>query len=164
MEHVVYKGNPPTIGQGTILNATPLMLDIDAVSGNRYLLPSKFDVIIGDNVHFGNNVIVNRGHKRNTEIGDNCYVWHKSSIGHDCRIGDHTVISAGVTICGCVTIGDWCYIAPGTVIKPHVMIGDNTMIGMNSTVCESIDSGVIAYGSPCKAKRENKWRPDTDKP
>lgn len=36
------------------------------------------------------------------------------------------------------------------------------MIGMGSVVDKDMPSGVIAYGTPCKVVRENKWRPKSD--
>src|SRR5262245_53413156 len=45
------------------------------------------------------------------------------------RIGRHTTISPGVTICGQVAIGDRCLIGAGAVICDRVTIGDDVIVG-----------------------------------
>ena len=38
---------------------------------------------------------------------------------------------------------------------PGVTIGDNVTIGAGSVVTKDIPSNCVAYGNPCKVKREN---------
>ena len=151
-------GENVTVQDGTILGALPLKLD--QKNGKRIRLPTEGGLIIKDDVDVGANCVLNLGWKNDTVIGKGVFIGHLSSVGHDADIGEHTVISVHVCISGHVKIGKWCYIAPQTVIKPYVEIGDYTMIGMGSVVDKDIPSGVIAYGTPCKVIRENKWRPE----
>ena len=150
-------GKNTRVGEGTVLGAYPLHLEIK--NGRRRRRKCDGDLVIEDNVNIGANCVLNFGAEKDTIIREGVFIGHLSSVGHDSEIGRHTVISAHVCVCGCVKIGEWCYIAPQTVIKPHVTIGDYTMIGLGSVVVNDISSGVIAYGSPCKVIRENKWRP-----
>ncbi len=39
---------------------------------------------------------------------------------------------------------------------PGVTIGDNVVIGAGSVVTRDIPGNVVAYGSPCRAMRENR--------
>lgn len=151
-------GKSVKIQEGTILGAFPLKLEVK--DGRRHRLECKGDLIIEDNADIGANCVLNFGWAGDTIIREGVSIGHLSSIGHDAEIGEHTVISLHVCINGHVKVGKWCYIAPQTVIKPYVEIGDYTMIGMGSVVDKNIPSGVIAYGSPCKVVRENKWRPE----
>ncbi len=145
------------IQAGTVLDAFPLKLDIE--NGRRHRMECNGKLIIEDNVEIGANCVLNFGWSGDTIVREGVFIGHLSSIGHDAEIGEHTVISIHVAIGGHAKIGKWCYIAPQTVVAPHVKIGNYTMIGMGSVVTEDIPSGVIAYGSPCKVVRENKWRP-----
>ena len=45
------------------------------------------------------------------QIGMNAIVNTLSSVDHDCRVGDHTQITVGVTIPGDVKIGTGCFLA-----------------------------------------------------
>lgn len=150
-------GKNVRIGYGTVLGGYPLKLETE--EGGRRRMECKGGLVIEDNVDIAANCVLSRGWEKDTVIREGVYIGHLSSVGHDSEIGRHTVLSLHVCILGCVKIGEWCYIAPQTVIKPHVEIGDYTMIGMGSVVTKDIRGGVIAFGSPCKVIRENKWRP-----
>lgn len=153
----VILGNNVRMDKGVVF--TPFSLNLTLKDGRRRRLESKARLIIEDDVDIGANCVLNYGAEKDTIIHKGVYIGHLSSIGHDTEIGEYTVLSAHVCICGEVKIGEWCYIAPQTVVKPRVTIGDYTMIGMGSVVDKDIPSGVIAYGSPCKVVRKNKWRP-----
>lgn len=80
---------------------------------------------------------------------------HKSSVDHDCLIGDGVHLAPGVTVCGCVRIGDNVFVGAGSTILPRVSIGSNTVIGAGSLVTTDIPAGVVAYGRPAKIIRSN---------
>ncbi len=154
----VKMGKNVTIGEGTVLNAMSLMLEI--VGGKRVRSKILYGVVIEDDVEIGANSVINCGVNRDTIIRYNSFIGHLSMIGHDCDIGRHTVVATNVSVCGHVEIGEWCYIATGTIIRPRVKIGSYSMIGLGSIVTKDIPEGVIAFGNPCKVVRENKWRPN----
>ena len=154
-------GKNVRIQKGTVLDAFPLKVDIE--DGRRHRVECNGKIIIEDNVDIGANCVLNFGWEGDTIVREGAFIGHLSSIGHDAEIGAHSIISLHVCISGHVKVGKWCYIAPQTVIKPYIKIGDYSMIGMGSVVTEDIPSGVIAYGSPCKVVRENKWRPPPSK-
>ena len=153
-------GKNVRIGEGTVLGALPLIFDRE--TGARVRPDIKAGLVIEDNVDIGANCVLNFGAERDTIVREGVMIGHLSSIGHDADIGRNAGISLHVCISGWVEVGEWCYIAPQTVVKPFVKIGDYTMIGMGSVVTEDIPSGVVAYGTPCKIIRENKWRPKVE--
>ncbi len=55
-----------------------------------------------------------------------------------------------------VTIGDHVWIGGGAIILPGVTIGHNVMIGAGSVVTGDIPDNTIAYGNPCRVRRENR--------
>jgi len=156
-EDRVVLGKNVTFDAGVVFSPRPMMLKIE--NGQRYRVDVKAGVVVEDDVSIGANSVVNFGVEKDTVIRKGAFLGHFSNIGHDSEIGEHTVLSSFVCVCGHVKIGKWCYIAPQTVIKPKVTIGDYVMIGMGSVVDKDILSGVIAYGSPAKIIRKNEWRP-----
>ena len=86
-------------------------------------------------------------------IGRHCIVNTSATVDHDCNIGDYVHIAPGVTICGDVTIGEGCWVGAGSVVIQGVKIGKGSFIGAGSVVCKDIPEGVVAYGNPCKVKR-----------
>lgn len=53
-----------------------------------------------------------------------------------------------------VHIGKNCRIGAGSVILPGVSIGDNTVIGGGNVVTRDIPANSVAYGNPCRVRRE----------
>lgn len=53
-----------------------------------------------------------------------------------------------------VSIGKNVWIGANVSILPGVTIGDNTVIGAGSVVTNDIPANVVAFGAPCKVKRE----------
>ena len=87
------------------------------------------------------------------------------TIGNGAMITPHVVIACsghpvnyrqrikGVMISKPITIGDHVWIGADTFINGGVKIGNHSVIGAGSTVTRSIPSDVVAFGSPCRARR-----------
>ena len=88
------------------------------------------------------------------KIGRHCIVNTGASVDHDCSIGDYVHIAPGVTLCGEVEVSAGCWIGAGSVVVQGVKIGAGSLIGAGSVVCEDVPEGVVAYGNPCRVKRE----------
>ena len=67
-------------------------------------------------------------------------------IGHNCTIGENTIIAACSEISGSVNIGKNCWIAPNSSIIQKVKIGDNVTIGIGSIVTKNIESNKKIMG------------------
>lgn len=91
----------------------------------------------------------------NNTFGLCSYVNLGCKIGHNASLGAFSVLSPGCIVSGSVTIGDGTYIGTGAAIRDEVTIGKNCIIGMGSLVTKNIPDNVVAYGSPCRAVREN---------
>lgn len=53
-----------------------------------------------------------------------------------------------------IHIGDACWIGAGCLVMPGVTIGRGTTIGAGSIVTRDVPSGVLAFGQPCRVRRE----------
>lgn len=78
-----------------------------------------------------------------TRVGDNNLIMIGVHIGHDSRIGDHTVLSNNAAIGGHVTIEDYVIFGAQSGVHQFVRIGRHAMIGGLSAVVRD----VIPYGS-----------------
>jgi sugar O-acyltransferase (sialic acid O-acetyltransferase NeuD family) len=88
-----------------------------------------------------------------TVIGENVIVNTKSSVDHDCQIGDHTQITVGVTLPGGVRIGVNGYLGIVSATFPQIMIGDNVVVRGGSLVIRDVPDNVVVGGSPAKILR-----------
>ncbi len=85
-----------------------------------------------------------------SRIGINTIVNTKSSVDHDCIVGDHVHISPGVTISGGVTVGSGVHIGAGVTVIQGIQIGDNSLIGAGSLVLRNVPQGAKVVGVPAR--------------
>jgi UDP-3-O-[3-hydroxymyristoyl] glucosamine N-acyltransferase len=148
------------IGAGTVLKARVHVAE-DCVIGARCVLhpgvvigadgfgfapgPDGFVKIeqlgavrIGDDVEIGANTCIDRGALADTVIEDGVKLDNLIQIGHNCRIGRHTVVSGCTGIAGSATIGAHCMIGGAAMILGHLTIADRVHISAGTFVARSI--------------------------
>ena len=86
-------------------------------------------------------------------LGANVIVNTLSGVDHDCVVGDHTQITAGVTLGGTVTLGSGCFLGIKSAVIPNIGIGDNVMIMAGSLVVGSFGDNLVVGGSPARIVR-----------
>ena len=96
-------------------------------------------VTIGDDVEIGANCAIDRGALDDTVIADGVKIDNLVQVGHNVRIGAHTVIAGCVGIAGSATIGARCMIGGGVGIAGHIELCDGAVIGGFSLVERSVD-------------------------
>lgn len=82
------------------------------------------DVELGEGTFVAAGVVINPG----TKIGKNVIVNTRSSIDHDCSIGDFAHIAPGVTLSGGVIVKDETHIGTGASVIQCISIGKRNMI------------------------------------
>ena len=123
-----------------------------------YIEPPFHSNFGGAHCHFGKMVYANF----NLTLVDDTHIY----------VGDNTMFGPNVTVATAghpiepslrldvyqynipVHIGRNCWIGAGAIILPGVTIGDNTVIGAGSVVTNDIPEGVVAFGNPCRVRRE----------
>ncbi|NNE58108.1 MAG: acyl-ACP--UDP-N-acetylglucosamine O-acyltransferase [Hellea sp.] len=81
--------------------------------------------------------------RRETTIGDDCYMMVGSHLAHEGIMGNHVIVSNGVQIGGSVTIGDHAILGGLSAVHQFTRIGSHAFIGGMATVT----TDVIPYGS-----------------
>ena len=104
---------------------------------------------LGDDVDVGANTTIDRGTIEDTVIGDGVKLDNQVQVGHNCRIGAHTVIAGCVGISGSTVIGSRCMIGGGVGIVGHLEIGDEVIVTGASMVTRSLPGpGIYSSGMP----------------
>jgi UDP-3-O-[3-hydroxymyristoyl] glucosamine N-acyltransferase len=120
-------------------------------------VPHLGGVRLGDDVEVGANTTVDRGTIDDTVIGDGVKLDNQVQVGHNCRIGAHTVIAGCVGISGSSTLGSRCMIGGAVGIAGHLEIGDGVVVTGYSLVTHSLP-GPGVYSSGWPAIEAAKWR------
>jgi UDP-3-O-[3-hydroxymyristoyl] glucosamine N-acyltransferase len=106
---------------------------------------------IEDDVEIGSNSTVDRATIGETVIKSGVKIDNLVQIGHNCIIGENTVIAAQSGIAGSVKIGRHCMIGGQVGIAGHIEIADRTTILAQSGVGKTItEPGGIYFGTTVK--------------
>jgi UDP-3-O-[3-hydroxymyristoyl] glucosamine N-acyltransferase len=120
-------------------------------------VPHLGSVRVGDDVEIGANTTVDRGTIEDTVISDGVKLDNQVQVGHNCRIGAHTVVAGCVGISGSSIIGSRCMIGGAVGIAGHLEIGDDVIVTGYSLVTRSLP-GPGTYSSGMPAIEAAKWR------
>ncbi len=101
-------------------------------------IPQVGSVVIGDDVEIGANSTIDRAAIGDTVVENGVKIDNQVQVGHNCRIGEHTVISGCVGISGSVTIGRRCMIGGMVGIVGHLQITDDVYLTGKTMVTHSI--------------------------
>jgi UDP-N-acetylglucosamine acyltransferase len=152
--HVVIKG-PTKIGAGnhiyqfsSVGEATP---DLKYRGEVTWL-------VIGDNNVIRESVTVHRGTAQDqgeTSIGNNNLIMAYVHVGHDCVIGNHTVLVNNCALAGHVRVGDWAILSGFTLVHQFCQIGPHAFSGMGSAIGKDVPAYITVSGSPAQAKTIN---------
>ena len=89
-----------------------------------------------------------------TKIGKFCILNTRSSLDHDCVMGDFSSLAPGVITGGKVSIGAFSAISLNASIIHGVTIGEQTVLGAGAVALKDIPDHCVAYGVPAKVIRK----------
>ena len=117
--------------------------------GRWIKIPQVGSVVIGDDVEIGANTCIDRGALDDTVVEEGVKLDNQIQVGHNCRIGAHTVIAGCTGISGSVTIGRHCMIGGGAGLVGHISIADHVTISGMTLVTKNITQpGTYTSGFP----------------
>ena len=108
------------------------------------------NVVIEDYAEVQALSVVHRSVFGSTIIRKNAQVFAKVNIGHNCDIGESTIVCPGCMLAGGTKVGKNCYIWQGVITKSNITICDNVIIGAGSLVLKDITEPGVYFGSPIK--------------
>lgn len=126
--------------------------------GSHVKVPQLGSVVIGDDVEIGANTTIDRGAIEDTIIHDGVKLDNQIQVGHNVRIGAHTVIAAQCGISGSTTIGSRCIIGGQAGFAGHITVADDVVIGGGASVVGSITVPGIYGGGATPADSLPRWR------
>lgn len=105
-------------------------------------------LVIGDHNRLRENVTIHRGHADDarTVVGDHNYLMVNAHIGHDCRVGNHTIIVNNVMVGGHVHIHDRAYLSGGVAVHQFCRVGQYAMVGGLGRVVQDVPPYVMVSG------------------
>ena len=78
-----------------------------------------------------------------TSVGSDGFYMIESHVGHDCKVGDHVILTKQATLGGHCQIGDFVIVGGLAAVHQYTRVGRHAMIGGLAAVVKD----VIPYGS-----------------
>jgi len=117
--------------------------------------PQELSVVVGDDVHLGANVTVDRGSWRETEIRSGSKLDNGVHVGHNVVIGEGTLIAAQSGIAGSCTIGRGVLLGGQVGIAQHLVVADGVRVaGKSGVLSDLLEAGAAYGGYPAVRIRE----------
>jgi len=81
-------------------------------------------------------------------IGDHVDIGNLCNVEHDVEIGDYSIVTGRVSLCGGVTVGRGVFIGQGASVAPNLTIGDGAVIGLGAVVVRDVPENTVVAGNP----------------
>lgn len=129
--------------------------------GRYWKFPQAGIVEIGDDVEIGANTTIDRGSLDDTRIEEGVKLDNLVHVGHNCKIGAHSVIAAQTGVSGSSVLGKNVVVAGQVGIAEKCVLEDGAIIGAQAGIPTGkiIRGGEPVWGTPARslAKFKKSW-------
>lgn len=105
-------------------------------------------VTIADDVEIGANSTIDRGTIRDTSIGRGTKIDNLVHIGHNCQIGEDSLLCGQVGLAGSVKIGNRVVLGGQVGVKDNIFVGDDVIAGGATVIFSNLPAGRVVMGHP----------------
>ena len=120
----------------------------------RVKVPQVGRVVLGDEVEIGANTTVDRATAGATAVGNGTKLDNLVQVGHNCRIGEHTVVASLCGISGSTKVGSRVTFAGQVATADHLNICDDVILAGRTGVTNDIKEPGTYFGFPARPLRE----------
>ena len=148
-------GKRVIIHAGTVVGADGFGFVSDE-AGHQVKLLQLGRVRIEDDCEIGANCAIDRGGFGETVLRRGVKLDNLVQVGHNCDIGEDTVVAALAGFSGGTRVGRRCVIAGQVGTNQHTTIGEGATLTGRTAVTKNVRAGAVMAGMP--AQDYNAWR------
>lgn len=119
-------------------------------------LPHLAGTVIEDGCLLLSGAVLAAGDTRTTVLGKGSMIGLVGDVGHNCRIGEETLISGKASVSGHCDVGDHTYVAPMSVTTNRITVGDHAYLGIGAVAIKDVPEGEKQFGNPARKVLEMK--------
>ncbi|MEW6206845.1 MAG: UDP-3-O-(3-hydroxymyristoyl)glucosamine N-acyltransferase [Acidobacteriota bacterium] len=149
-----YIGSRVIIHSGAVIGADGFGFVADE-EGRQVKLLQRGRVIIEDDCEIGANCAIDRG-MRDTILRRGVKLDNLIQVGHNCEIGEDTVVAALAGFSGGTRIGRRCVIAGQVGTSQHISVGDGAVLLGRAAVFKNVPAGA-RMGGAIPAQEYSVW-------
>lgn len=105
-------------------------------------------VQIGNDVEVGANSTIDRGTIRATRIGRGTKIDNLVQIGHNCTVGEDSMLCGLVGVAGSARIGNRVVLGGQVGVSDNIFVGDDVIAGGATKIFTNAPAGRVLLGSP----------------
>jgi UDP-3-O-[3-hydroxymyristoyl] glucosamine N-acyltransferase len=148
-------GNRVIIHAGAVIGSDGFGFVPDE-AGHQVKLRQLGRVRIEDDCEIGANSAIDRGTFGDTVLRRGVKIDNLVQVGHNCDIGEDTVIAALAGFSGGTRVGRSCVVAGQVGTNQHTTIGERATLTGRTAVTKNVQAGAVMAGMP--AQDYNAWR------
>lgn len=149
--HHVRVGHRVEIHSGAVIGADGFGYAFG--EGKYWKFPQAGIVEIADDVEIGANTTIDRGSLDDTRIAEGVKLDNLVHIGHNCRLGAHTVVAAQAGFSGSCVVGGKVVVGGQAGFGERCELEDGAVIGGQSGVLgeKTVRRGQMVWGTPARS-------------
>jgi UDP-3-O-[3-hydroxymyristoyl] glucosamine N-acyltransferase len=140
-------GNRVVIHDGSVIGADGFGFT-KRPDGTHEKVPQVGIAVIEDDVEIQANACVDRATLGETRIGRGTKIDNLVQVGHNCVVGENTILCSQVGLSGSTVVGKGVTLAGQVGVAGHLTIGDGVTAIGKTGISSSLDPGLVVSGTP----------------
>jgi UDP-3-O-[3-hydroxymyristoyl] glucosamine N-acyltransferase len=141
-------GNRVTLHHGAIIGSDGFGFATDPKTGIHVSKPQVGTVRLDDDVQIGANSCVDRAAFGITHVKSGVRIDNQVMVGHNCVIGENSILVGQSGIAGSSTLGRNVVLAARAAVGGHIHLDDGVMVAALSGVHNDQKKGAVVGGVP----------------
>ena len=146
--HGCVLGNGVVLHHGAIIGSDGFGFATNPATGEHVSKPQVGNVQIDDGVQIGANSCVDRAAFGTTHVKAGARIDNLVMVGHNCVIGENSVLVGQVGIAGSTSIGRNVMLGARAGIAGHLHLDDGVMVAAMGGVHNNLSAGAVVGGIP----------------